>query len=292
MSNEAPTRRLRAVPADAVPETAATVLPGSPRVAALDALLREVDSLRLSLETDLDAAADAVEAGDVSLAQDLIESDLDSVRGFENRALGHLSELAAGRARAGEGRRWWSRVPVAPFVAAAALVGFLVGIVPNDLTPAPTDTVTSTVSADSRLGALTQLAASGASASQIQAASDQLHAELGRLIDAAKNDPEVARQVLAWLNAERRVLESSGDTSTIAALLRQSDALSRRVTAVARPAVAVPVAAPAPSPTKPAPTAQPNARPTTQPKPAPSASPSPSASAKPPVLPEPPNLGE
>ena len=289
-----PTRRLRAVQPEDLRETASTVLPGSPRVAALDALLREVDGLRLTLETDLGAAADAVEAGDLKLAHDIIDTDVTGLRGFENRALGNLSALSAAPMVAPGERHWWSRVPAAPFVAAAALVGFLVGVLPTDLAPPATDSVTR-LAANSSLGQLTQLASSGAPASQLQAASDRLHADLASLIAGSKNDPEIARQVLAWLSAERHVLQSTGDSSAITLLLRQSDALSRSVTAALPPAVravvtapvVVPVVVPTPTPTKTTARAQPTAESVAQPQPRRTSSPSASPSASPSGSPSP-----
>ena len=111
-----PVRRLRSVRPPVTDETAASILPGHPRVGALDALLREVDGLRLTHETDLTLAAAAVEAGAPESAVDIIDSDRDSLHTFESRALGHLSDLAAGPVVRRHSR--WSRVPAAPFVAA------------------------------------------------------------------------------------------------------------------------------------------------------------------------------
>ena len=71
---------------------------------------------------------------------------------------------------------------------------------------------------------------------------DNLSIELA----SAKNDPDLARQVLAFLNAEQHVLQASGDSSTISFLLRQSTALSRSVTDALTPSVRELVTAPVP----------------------------------------------
>ncbi|MCW2779504.1 MAG: hypothetical protein JWN17_3229, partial [Frankiales bacterium] len=69
--------------------------PGAPRVAALDALLREIDGIRSSLETDLTLAAGAVEAGAPGLAASLLSGDRSDLAAFQDRALGHLAALEA-----------------------------------------------------------------------------------------------------------------------------------------------------------------------------------------------------
>lgn len=83
--------RRRPAGVTAVPET---VLPAGPRVLALDAVLRGLAELRLTLETDLSLAAAAVEVAAPALAREIIAGDQDELRAFRGRALEQLSGLA------------------------------------------------------------------------------------------------------------------------------------------------------------------------------------------------------
>ncbi len=262
-----PVRRLRALHPVVTLETAATILPGSPRVGDLDALLREVDGLRLTLETDLSLAASAVEAGAPSIALDIIENDRVGLAAFEGRALGHLSSLSS----TAVGRRRF-RVPAAPFVAAAAMVGFLVGVVPN--AAGPDEVTTSTVGANGSLTQLQNFAADGHT-SQVRAASATLHQQLLAVVAAAGSDPAAAQQALLLLSDERDAIVQSGDSFALHDVLVQSTALANRIRN-AMPATirkSVPVA-----PFVVVPTATPSASPKPSAKPTPSATPSPTAS--------------
>jgi hypothetical protein len=308
-----PARRLRAVraaePAETAPETAASLLPGLPRVGALDALLREVDSLRLSLETDLTLAASAVEGGHPQLALDIIDGERTGLHSFENRALGHLRELAEEQPAPEESRRWWTRIPVAPFVAAAAVVGFLVAAVPQtggtpqEINAAPT-------SASQSLAALTRLAADGQT-SQVRDAATTLHSQLLSLVGQAGTDPVAARQGLLLLASERAVIAQSGDSQALRDVLAASTSLSNLIfnalPVAVRPSPTTPavtLVAPSPQPTKQAtakpsataspkssskPTAKPSSSQAPPPTSPPSASPSPSSGG--PVLPSGPHVG-
>lgn len=269
------------------PETAGSVLPGVPRVDALDALLREVDSLRLTLETDLTLAAAAVEGGAPHLAADILDSDRDGLRAFEQRALGHLEELAAPRRRR-------LRVPAAPFVAAAAVAGFLLGVVPHTTRPTVPDTITAqAASADRSLADLEAAASSGQTAQAI-AAANQLHGQIAQVLAAAQDDPKAAKAALALLHKEQVVLQSAGDAAALDQVLAVSRQLSRTLLTVLKtappssvPTAPVVVAASShPRPhSSPTPTSRPATAPTSSPSPSakprpatsPSASPSPSS---------------
>lgn len=313
-----PVRRLRAARAAAGPEqareTAESVLPGLPRVGALDALLREVDSLRLSLETDLTLAAAAVEGGAPQIAVDIIDSERAGLRAFESRALDHLSDLAHPAQDEVATRRWWTRIPAAPFVAAAAVVGFLVGVVPHTGIATTGQLSASPASASQSLATLTRLAADGQT-SQVRDAAATLHSQLMVLIGQAGSDPNAARQGLLLLASERAVITQSGDSQALRDVLAASTSLSNQIlnalpanvrTFAPTPPPVVVVAAPSPSPaatsspkptTKPTtkPTSKPTSKPTTKPTTAPPASssptPSPSPSSSAPVLPSSPHLG-
>ncbi len=288
-------------------ETAESVLPGLPRVGALDALLREVDSLRLTLETDLSLAAAAVEAGSPGLAGDIVDSDRASLRRFESRALDHLAELSAADLPAVEvaGRSFWRRVPAAPFVAAAAVVTFLVMVAPQ--TGQPSGALTATqVSASERLQEITDLAASGQT-NGVRNAAANLHSQLLALVAQAKTDPVAAQRGLQLLLDEREIIAQSGDSQSLRDVLAASHTLSNlifnalpRATAPGVPVVVPRIPTVAPS-TKPAASASPSVSPSTKPTPTPSAkatpkpstSPSPrsSSSSQPAVLPTGPAVG-
>ncbi|HUR12861.1 MAG TPA: hypothetical protein VM097_00060 [Mycobacteriales bacterium] len=272
-----PGRRLRLVP---VRRPSEPDVP--PRVEALDALLREVDDLRLTLETDLTLAASAVESGKPGIAAEILGADRVALHSFEERALDHLSELESPRRH-----RLWAQVHAAPIVAAAALVGVLVGVVPQALGPR-TDGGQSTVAADS-LYRIQELAENG-STDEVRAASAQLHRQLAGVVANAESDPAAAQTALLLLTYEQSAIVRSGDSRALADVLRQSQALAAAIvaalpskrTSVPRlaPVVTEPTSAPRPTAS---PTASPKAKPTASPTAAPSASPtsSPTASKDP-----------
>lgn len=305
-------RRLRAVsPLDAaelpVDESAATILPGAPRVGPLDDLLRQVDDLRLTLETDLTLAAAAVEAGGPAAAAEIIEADLAGLRLFDERALGHLSELASACPSAPKTRTWGrlARVSAAPFVAAAAVVGMLLGVVPTSSGPGPSAPST-TVSAQSTFQQLTSLAAQGRT-DEVRIAAQKLHNQISALVGTAKQDPAAAQQALLLLSAERNVIVSSGDGAALHDVLVKSLALAARLASALPPSLRTAMAAapalpaapeaprrqqpkpgpasPSPAASKPSPTPSPKPTPSPSPKPTPSATPSPSPSDSPSATP-------
>jgi hypothetical protein len=250
-------------------------------VEELDALLREVDDLRLTLETDLTLAASAVESGEPGLAADILGADRVALHAFEDRALEHLAELDVPRRH-----RVWAQVHAAPIVAAAALVGVLVGVVPHAIGPG-TDGTTRTVAANDSLERLQELAAHG-SAEQVRAASAQLHLQLAGVVANAESDPAAAQTALLLLTYEQSAIVRSGDSSALADVLRQSQALAAAIVAALPPSarsnaprvdvvVSEPTASPAPAP-KPSPTASPKPKPTASPTPSPKATPSSSPS--------------
>lgn len=270
-------------------ETAASILPGSPRVGALDALLREVDDLRLTLETDLTLAAAAVEAGGTAAAVEIIGNDIEALQVFEDGALAHLSELASQAPTAPESRagtRWQhlARLSAAPFVAAAAVVGLLIGVVPNGAgQPAP-ETVS--VSAQSTFDHLTTLAAQGRT-SEVRIAAQTLHSQISALVGSASDNPATAQQALLLLSYERSVIVQSGDSAALHDVLVQSAALAAKIRSALPWAIRTSVpAVPKIVPAAPAPKQQskPKPEPTTSPTPSPVATkstPSPKASATP-----------
>jgi hypothetical protein len=266
-----PARRLRLVPSRR-PATPAE----PPRVEALDALLREVDDLRLTLETDLTLAASAVESGSPGLAADILGSDRDALHRFEERALDHLAALDT---PAPSRKSVWAQVHAAPIVAAAALVGLLAGVVPQALGPSDNGTQ-QTVAASDSLQRLQQLAENGDTA-QVRAASFQLHQQLAGVVANAKSDPAAAQTALLLLTYEQSAIVRSGDSSALADVLQQSQALARAIvaalpksvrSAVPGVAVAAPTASPKPKP-KPSATSSPKPKASASTKPSPSSSP-------------------
>jgi hypothetical protein len=278
--------------------------PPSPRAPELEALLREVDDLRSTMRRDLGLAATAAEAGADDLAGWLLLGSDGAVRRFEDNAQAHLAaaELAE---RAEElpavpaPRRRARLLPAAPVVAAAAaLLGFLTGVVPGSLGDGVSSPETSNTAALDSYAQLTRLATSGASASSISAAAARFHADLAPLVAAASTDPAAAEKAIALLQSEHAVITSEGDSAALRAVLAQADALVRTLQArLPKHRLRVPSAAPLPQPQdqprqqaqQPAqqPTQQPAAKSSPSPSSKPSPKPSPSPSATPRTSPSP-----
>ena len=286
-------RRLRGVPAEPARETAETVLPELPRVGAMDALLREVDSLRLTLETDLTVAAAAVESGNVRVATDILDSDREGLRAFEERALGHVEDLGA------PARRRRIRVPAAPFVAAAAVAGFLLGVVPHT-TPPGSSTNATNASDSSPADSYNRLVSAVRLGEQNQAldAANSLHAQLLAVVAQAKSNPAAALTALQLLNSERHFLASVGGSSpALTQALVASQLLSNQIlsalpvsvkTSVSTPPSTRPIVPVLPTPVrsssspKPQPAATSSPKPKASPKSSPApAKPSPTPSSSP-----------
>jgi hypothetical protein len=275
-----------------------------PRIADLDALLREVDQLRSTLRQDLSLAAAAAEAGADDLAGWLLLGEDGQIRAFEERALAHLATATAepatptttGATEIPTPRRAHRMLPAAPLVAAAAaIVGFLTGVVPGGGTGV-TAPKTSNAALQS-YAQLARLASSGASPRRLGAAAAQFHADLAPLMSSAGTNPAAAEKAIALLQSERAVISGEGDSPELLAVLAQADALVRRLQATlprhpARPA--------APLPTLPrddtkrasaAPKSSPAAKPTPSPAPTRPPAPRPSPSATPKPTPSPSDAG-
>ena len=276
-----PARRLRLVP-----RGRASAPAEPPRVEALDALLRDVDDLRLTLATDLSLAAAAVESGSPAVAAEILGNDRDALHRFEERALDKLAALDAAAVdtaalnAAAPRRSAWAQVHAAPIVAAAALVGLLAGVVPQVMSPNDNG-IAQTVAASDSLERLQQWAENG-DEEQVRAASFRLHAQLADVVANAGSNPEAAQTALLLLTYEQSAIVRSGDSHALADVLRQSQAMARAIVAAlpksARPAVQVvnPVSTASPKP-------KPKTSPSSAPKPSPSSSartsPSPTPSA-------------
>jgi hypothetical protein len=263
-----------------------------PRIADLDALLREVDTLRSTMRRDLSLAATAAEAGESDLAGWLLLGEGGEVRAFEERALAHLGALeklsqpttVLPEEVLPAKRRVPRMLPAAPLVAAAAaVIGFLTGAVPTGGLGVSTPKTTNT--AMQSYAQLTQLASDGASPSRISAAAKEFHEALAPLVASAGNNPAAAEKAIALLQSERAVIAGEADSPALRAVLAQADALVRKLQATlprktVRPPVVIAPAPPADEPKRQTSSAKPSA----SAKPSPSASagekPSPSASPK------------
>jgi hypothetical protein len=266
---------------------------GEPRIAELDALLREVDALRDTMRRDLTLAATAAEAGADDLAGWLILGEAGAVRSFEQRALAHLGALDAPAPEADivvpAPRRVRRMMPAAPLVAAAAaVIGFMTGAIPGTGGPAVTTPKTSNAALQS-YAHLAQLASTGASATRITAAAQQFHADLAPLVAAAGANPAAAEKAIALLQSERAVIAGEADSPALRAVLAQADLLVRKLRATlprpTHPLVQPPVVQPEHRQSTNSPKSSPAAKPTPSASPSrkasPSASPSPKSSASP-----------
>lgn len=256
-----------------------------PRIAELSALLREVDDLRSTLRRDLTLAATAADAGADDLAGWLLLGDAGEVRAFEGRALAHLRALddsgptpAQPSTAIPAPRRPGRMLPAAPLVAAAAaVVGFLTGVVPG--VGGPTTTSPQVSNAALSYAQLTHLAATGASASSISEAAEKFHADLAPLVAAAGSDPEAAERAIELLQSERAVIAGEADSPALRAVLAQADLLVRRLRASLPPHKLRPVLPVAPDHDSRRPSSEPKSSPT--PKASPTTSPTPKASPTP-----------
>lgn len=256
----------------------------APGVEELDALLRGVDELRLTLETDLALAASAVEAGAPGLAAEIIDSDRDALARFEEDALGSLSALSQSPSRR-------SRLVhhTAPAVAAAALVAVLAGLMPHNVGARPAEVATSTVAATDSLALIQDLVAQG-DEQRVRIASATLHRQLAAVVSRAKSDPLAAQQALLILSYEQSAIVSHGGSDVLADVLVKSRQLAQAIRAALPKSVRTAVPAvpgdrhPRPQPSSsPAPkaTSSPKATTTQKPSPKPSSSPAPSSTSSP-----------
>jgi hypothetical protein len=286
MSSESkPTRRLRLLMSG-----------NAPGVEELESLLRSVDELRLTLETDLSLMASAVESGAPDLAVEILDSDRQALRRFEDSALDSLSTLAAKPPR-----RRRLMTGAAPAAAAAALVAVLAGLLPQGVGTRPTDIATSTVAASDSLALLQDMVLQG-DEQRVRQASATLHEQLAAVVSQAKTDPLVAQQALLILSYEQSAIVSHGSSALLADVLVRSRELAKAIRAAlpktARTAVPPisgdePKAKPKPAASakaspSPKPTASP--KPSSTPSPRPTASPTSSPSKDAGFIPETPNL--
>ena len=288
-------------PAEPVEEPGPAV-EDAPRVLDLTALLSDIDALRLTLQTDLSLAAAALEAGADDLAGELVDGDLGEVRAFAVRAADHLDQLAALDAVQDEApvdeapvplRRRRRMLPAAPLVAAAALLGFFVGVVP-DRAGSESSGPAAMTSAALAGYELSRLAEEGAPPEALREAAEELNDELAVLIAQAAEDPAAAQQAMMLLQTTTEVLARQGDTGVLRGVMAEARALRKRLQAslpsVQRPGRPVRLPARVPMVSVPRVEAEPEQRRSGEPQPAaksesspaPAPKPSPSATTPPP----------
>ena len=208
----------------------------SSRSPELQALLRDLDDLRLSLATDLSLAAAALEAGSPDIAGAVVDSDRAQLADFERRALQHLAEAAAPSpvdvpaVVPARRRRRSLLTAVTPLIAtAAAVLGVLGGVVPTGGPQQEPSSGTQTAMASYQ--ELTQLTLEGAEAAEVARAAERLHAELAAIVAQASSDPEAAQAALALLESETMVLGSSADRDQLSGVIAEARDLVARLRA-------------------------------------------------------------
>ncbi len=216
-----------------VTDRAAERAGGRPRVAGLSALLADISTLRTTLQADLSLAAAALDEGAEQVAGELIADDVVAVREFEARAFAALAAMddktrtrrstrirtrRPGRARGVRHRL----VPTAPLlVAAAALIGFAVGGVPERAEPAPVMSSAAGASYE-----LNRLAVAGASTAQLRNAAEQLNDEVAAVVAASGGSPAATAEALLLLERGSEVLLDQGDSRQMQGVLTETRQLA------------------------------------------------------------------
>lgn len=224
---------------------------GMPRVAGLSALLADISTLRTTLQADLSLAAAALDEGEAELAGELVAGDVVAVRNFEAQAFAALQAMdhepatrktrtrqalarktrprqqaptrltPTGR-RSGAGGVRRRLVPTAPLlVAAAALIGFALGVVPDP--PAPAPVMSSAAGASYELN---RLAVAGASTAQLRTAAEQLNDEVAAVVAASGGSPAAAAEALLLLERGSEVLLDQDDPQQMQGVLNQTRQLA------------------------------------------------------------------
>ena len=234
---------------------------GMPRVAGLSALLADISTLRTTLQADLSLAAAALDEGEAELAGELVAGDVVAVRNFEARVFAALQAMdrepatrktrtrqaltrktltrkarrrqqaptrltptrqtPTGR-RSGAGGVRRRLVPTAPLlVAAAALIGFALGVVPDP--PAPAPVMSSAAGASYELN---RLAVAGASTAQLRTAAEQLNDEVAAVVAASGGSPAAAAEALLLLERGSEVLLDQGDARQMQGVLSETRQLA------------------------------------------------------------------
>jgi hypothetical protein len=177
--------------------------------------------LRLTLATDLTAAAGAAEEGAQDVAAQIVEADRLELALFAEDADRRLRRLATGPVavpdRAAPASPRWRRrlaiaLPVVPMVGALAVsAAAAAGVLPMPgKSTDHVDSLSAPVSADntasSTFRAFADVVGSDPSASQVIAAAGRLHDQLAKLLASSSTNPDSAAQLVQLLRMEQSLL--------------------------------------------------------------------------------------
>jgi hypothetical protein len=196
----------------------------------LDALMRDIAHLRLTLDTDLTVAAAAAEADRFDVAAEIVDVDRVELAAFGERAQEQLSaaETKAAVVPTQRKRKPPLRNRIALTTAPAMLAAAGVIAVAAITGGGASERGMSRPQMMASYSALTALARSNDDPAQLVAIGSLLNDSVAALIAAAANDPAKAQQALRILEAEQMLLTrhhpSGGDT-----LLAQARALVQRL---------------------------------------------------------------
>ena len=183
----------------------------------LESLLEEMRDLRLTLATDLTAAAGAAEEGAEGIAADIVEADRQELARFARVADQRLLRLQRLATAGPETPKWRRRVvvslPVVPVIGAMAVsAAAATGVLPvpggsgGNETPAVASESASSAPVDSTFREFVDGLDNNPSASQVIAAADQLHRQLRHLMKSSPNDPNRVSQIAELLRMEQSLL--------------------------------------------------------------------------------------
>jgi hypothetical protein len=254
--------------------------------AHIDALLKDVSALRLTLDADLTVAAAAAEADRLDVAAEIVNVDRTEVAAFTERATSGLTMAAAEYAVVPQQRALGLRhrltLAAAPAVLAAATIVAVFGVAHGDNRVQQESASRPQLMAT--YTAFSELAENNSDPKRLVAIGRQLNISVAALIAQAATDPQMARQALRILEAEQ-ILLSQHHPSGSAGLLEQARSLVRQLQA--RLPSSVLTVRPVPADPQPpvltliVPSSSPTSDPTTSSKPAPTKAPAPSASPTP-----------
>jgi hypothetical protein len=255
--------------------------PTPPPPESITDLLDHLAQLRLTLTADLSAAAAALDAGEPTVARDIVNADRAELRRVQDAAAQPRSEPArVARGEPARTRRALLILPAIPLVGALAVTGAAaLGMHVSAPTPVAGHHTSASVSDTNpalrirettgpTLRRLERMVSNHPKRAEVLAVATQLHQQLSAIIERSPNDVQSLNEVRRILTIEQHLLEGHRDQGTALAL-----AASRRLTHLLHLDHAPMVGQTSP----PQPSRQPTATssPTTSSKPTPSVSPTP-----------------
>jgi hypothetical protein len=184
----------------------------------LDAIIRDMRELRLTLASDLSTAAGATEDGAYDVAGDIVDGDRADVARFARLIDERLRRVerfpTAPAPRPTSSPAWRRRIavalPIAPVVGALALsAAAATGALPlpgQSHSPAPAVNALANGRLPSSFTQLVKVVHNDPSASQVIAAATKLHRQLTQLIARSSNDPQSVAEVAQLLQLEQSLL--------------------------------------------------------------------------------------